>query len=110
MMKFQRNNNRCEVPKELIYKLESGKLGCYRLKFIGKRLFAACSSKKKTSIKVYSLENGEHIMTIKGHREMIYTIDSTKNKHYLITGGSDHIVRVWEIPENVGEFIDEDES
>lgn len=49
-------------------------------------------------------------MTLKGHREMIYSLSTTQNERYLISAGSDHTVRIWEIPENLGEYIDEDES
>ena len=49
-------------------------------------------------------------MSIKGHRELIYSMNKTFNEKYLITAGSDHIVKVWEVPNNFGEYIDEDES
>jgi hypothetical protein len=62
------------MPKQLIYKLESEQLGCYRLKFIGNYLFAACSQKKNTIIKVFDLANGEQVMTLKGHRGVIYKL------------------------------------
>ena len=68
LLKFYRNRGICEIPKEIVYKLESEKLGCYRTIFINNYLFAACSSKKHTNIKVYSLESGEKKMTLKGHR------------------------------------------
>lgn len=54
-------------------------LGCYRVKFIGNFLMAACSKKKITIIKVFNLANGEHIMSLKGHRGVIYKIESTIN-------------------------------
>ncbi len=47
-------------------------------------------------------------MNLKGHRDIIYCMVTTENQKYLITAGSDHIVRIWSVPENVGEFIDED--
>ncbi len=34
----------------------------------------------------------------------------TPNEKYLITAGSDLFVRIWEIPANFGEYIDEEES
>ena len=77
-------------------------MGCYRAKFIGDRLFAACSEKKYTSIKVYALQDGEQVMNLKGHREMIYCMETTPNSKYLITGGSDYLVRIWEIPDDIG--------
>lgn len=110
LLRFYRNRGICEVPKEIVYKLESEKLGCYRTLFVDNYLFAACSSKKHTGIKVYSLESGEKKMTLKGHREVIYSLTTTENEKFLISAGSDHIVRVWEIPDNFGEYIDEDES
>ena len=47
---------------------------------------------------------------MKGHREMIYALTCTKNEKFVISAGSDHIARVWEIPSSYGEYIDEDES
>jgi WD40 repeat protein len=73
-------------------------LGCYRTLFVGNYIFAACPSKKSTNIKVYSMEKGEKRMTLKGHREMIYSLSTTQNERYLISAGSDHTVRIWEIP------------
>ena len=35
---------------------------------------------------------------------------STSNDKFLISAGSDHIVRIWDIPSSYGEYIDEDES
>lgn len=79
LLKFFRNQNRCEIPQQFIYKLESDRLGCYRTLFIGNYLFCACPNKKHTCIKVFSLEKGEKVMTIKGHREMIYSMSVTNN-------------------------------
>lgn len=44
------------------------------------------------------MEKGEKRMTLKGHREMIYSLSTTQNERYLISAGSDHTVRIWEIP------------
>lgn len=41
---------------------------------------------------------------------MIYSLMSSNNDKFLISAGSDHIARVWEIPSSYGEYIDEDES
>ena len=79
MLKFYRVRNTCEIPKQLVYKFESEKLGCYRTQFINNYLFAACASKKHTNIKVYSLENGQKKMTLKGHRDIIYCLSTTQN-------------------------------
>ena len=34
-------------------------------------------------------------MTLKGHREMIYSMIVSSNGKFLITAGSDHIARIW---------------
>ena len=78
------------------------------MKFIGNYLYAGCSSKKNTFIKVFNLDKGEHVMTLKGHRGIIYKIDSTPNDKIMVTAGSDSLVKIWKIPEDTGEFIDED--
>ena len=49
-------------------------------------------------------------MTLKGHHGIIYKIESTPNLKYMITSGSDNLVKIWNLPENPGEYIDEDES
>ena len=85
-------------------------MGCFRLKFIGNYLLAACSKKKNTVIKVFDLGSGEHVMNLKGHRGVIYTMQTTQNEKILVTAGSDHIVRVASFPNYSGQFIDEDES
>lgn len=98
MLKFYRNRELCEVPKQLIYKLESEQRGCYRLRFIGNYLFAACTARNYTLIKAYSLENGELTMTLKGHRGVIYKMEATAGDKLMVTAGSDNLVRVWRIP------------
>ena len=50
-------------------------------------------------------------MSIKGHRGVIYSLTTNANpvedkEKYVITGGSDHFVRIWRIPETFGEFYD----
>lgn len=49
-------------------------------------------------------------MTLKGHRGVIYKMEATANERILVTAGSDNLVRVWKLPEDTGEYIDEDES
>ena len=61
---------------------------------MGNYLLAACSRKKTTIIKVFDLANGEHMMSLRGHRGVIYHMAVTPNDKYLVTAGSDHIVRV----------------
>ncbi len=49
-------------------------------------------------------------MTLKGHRGIIYKIDCTPDEKFLITAGSDSLVKIWKIKEDTGEYIDEDEG
>lgn len=49
-------------------------------------------------------------MTLKGHRGMVYKMEAAANERLLVTAGSDNLVRVWRLPEETGEYIDEDES
>jgi WD40 repeat protein len=80
------------------------------VRFIGNYLYAACTGRKNTHIKVYSLEKGELVMTLKGHRGVIYKMEPTASEKLMVTAGSDNLVKVWRLPENTGEYIDEDES
>lgn len=75
---------------------------------MGNYLIAACSKKKTTILKVFDLNNGEHIMSLRGHRGVVYDMKTTTNETILVTAGSDHIVRIMNFPEFTGEFIDED--
>ena len=45
-------------------------------------------------------------MSLRGHRGVIYAMESTHNDKILVTAGSDHLVRVSSFPENTLEFID----
>ena len=58
LYKFYRNREICEVPRQLIYKLDSEQLGCFRLKFVGNYLLAAVSRKKHSTLKVFDLSSG----------------------------------------------------
>jgi WD40 repeat protein len=83
--------------------LESSRLGCFRVKFVGNYLYAACSDKNTTVVKVFKLEDGEKVMTFKGHRGIIYSLNTNSNppegkEKYMITAASDHFVRIWKIP------------
>ena len=49
-------------------------------------------------------------MSLKGHRGVIYDMQVSSEERVLVTAGSDHMVRVWVLPEKTGEFIDEEES
>jgi len=49
------------------------------VKFVGNYLLAAVSRKKVTSINVYDLSDGSLIMSLKGHRGVIYKLDVTPN-------------------------------
>lgn len=49
-------------------------------------------------------------MTLKGHRDIIHHLCYTPNERYLVSSGSDHLVRIWEIPQDTGDYIDEDQS
>lgn len=79
LLKFLRNKEICEIPKQLIYKLESDQKGCFRVKFLGNYLFAAVSNRKYTTIKGFNLENGEEVMALKGHRGVIYDMQTIPN-------------------------------
>ncbi len=78
------------------------------MRFVGNYLLAACSKKKTTVIQVFDLANGALVMSLRGHRGIIYRMEVTPNERLLVTAGSDHVVRVTTFPEYSGETIDED--
>lgn len=73
-------------------------------------LLACCSSPTKTVIKGFSLETLKHVFTLRGHKEIIYNISISSDQKYFVTVGSDYHAKLWLIPKQTGDFIDEDNS
>jgi WD40 repeat protein len=65
---------------------------------VGNYILAAVSERKTTSINAYDLAEGEHIMVLRGHRGVIYSMEASPNEKLLVTAGSDNIVRVLNLP------------
>jgi len=59
---------------------------------------------------VFSLENGECLFIFRGHRDIIHDMQFTSNDRYLYTVSADFDMKLWSIPENSNEYIDEDDS
>jgi WD40 repeat protein len=52
------------------------------------------------SIKVYDLENSRLKKSLKGHTNYVWSLVISKDQHYLISGGSDCSIRVWDLTKN----------
>jgi WD40 repeat protein len=62
------------------------------------QIFCCCTEGNRTVIKVYSLETFAHVMTLKGHANIIYWIGLSHDQKYLMSVGSDMTAKLWLIP------------
>ena len=69
-------------------------------------LLACCSSSTKTVIKGFSLESLKHVFTLRGHKDIIYSISVSFDQKHFMTVGSDYYAKLWAIPKQTGDFID----
>lgn len=65
-------------------------------------LFCGTTAHGYSPIKVYSLESLTHVMTLKGHMELIYDLKVSNDQKLLLSVGSDMVARLWHIPELTG--------
>jgi hypothetical protein len=70
-----------------------GKLHALVAEIAGTRVWAAGEN---DNIFCYDMHERQKIGVLQGHRGTIYTLDVTVDGRYLLAGGNDHSVRVWE--------------
>ena len=73
-------------------------------------LLACCCSQANTVIKGFSLETLKHVFTLRGHRDIIYSMSVSFDQKYLLTVGSDCCGKLWAIPKHTGDFVSEKSS
>lgn len=56
------------------------------------------------------MENMKHAFTLSGHKDNIYSISVSYDQKYFLTVGSDYYAKLWAIPKQTGDFIDEKNS
>jgi jouberin len=102
----------CILPDKLLFKFNTGKLGCLTHEFSndGRLLAAACTEiNSLTSIKIFNIEDGVLKYHLKGHQQLIHSLVWSKDSQILISGSSDNYVTLWQIPKedsNNAENID----
>lgn len=115
LRKRRRNyDEECVVPRKVIFRFQTSPLGCLRLAFSpdGRYLAAACTyESSKTVVKVFNVEDGVLIYTLKGHKNLVHDLDWSSDSLCLVSGSSDFNCKIWHIPrEEPSEEIDEEDS
>ncbi len=91
----------CILPDKLLFKLKTSKIGCLTIKFSedGRYLACACSEiSSLTSIKIYSMEDGNLKYHLKGHLNLIHDLVWAKNSQILFSASADGSLSIWTIP------------
>jgi WD40 repeat protein len=44
---------------------------------------------------IFDARNGGWVCSLKGHANYVWTADCSPAGHYIASGGSDHLVRLW---------------
>ena len=48
-------------------------------------------------IKIWKLESGEEMKTLKGHSGSVYSVAFHNNKNILVSGSGDATIRIWDL-------------
>ena len=107
-------DEQCYVPHKVLFRFSTSRLGCMRIAFSpdGRYLAAACTDENsKTVIKIFNIEDGILIYTLKGHKNLVHDLDWSADSQCLISGSSDFDCKIWYIPpEEPSEEVDEEDS
>ncbi len=79
--------------EKLVFK--AGKNKIFSLKFINNRILVSAGYDK--TVKIWDIENGLLIKTLKGHNDKIYSVAFSQKNGLLATGSFDSTVRLWDI-------------
>lgn len=97
----------------MVHKLASEKMGCLRTLFSHNGLLLACAclqNDQKCIIKIYEMEEGTVVFILRGHKDIIHSLEFTRDDTYLLSAGADYQVKLWAIPNSVNEYIEEEDS
>lgn len=53
------------------------------------------SGSRDKTIRVWEINNGIQIEELKGHLNEINSIDISRDKKFIVSGGNDIVIRVW---------------
>lgn len=98
---WERSKNEPSLrPRSFLWKWETDRLGCFRLKFShsGSYLAAACTMLDSwTYIKIFHVESGQHIASLKGHHDLIHDFSWSADDNVLLSASADGSVKVWNL-------------
>ena len=72
----------------MVHKLASEKLGCLRTVFSHNGLLLACAclyNDRKCLIKVYEMEEGALVFLLRGHKDIIHSLEFSKDDAFLLS-------------------------
>jgi len=78
----------------LILKGHTRPLTCVKYNREGDLLFSCSKDNQPT---VWYSDNGERLGTFEGHRGTVWSLDVTSDSKFLVTGGADMSVKVWNV-------------
>ncbi|XP_066104536.1 jouberin [Saccopteryx bilineata] len=87
----------CHVPNMLLFSLNAGERGCFRLSFShnGRILAAACASRSGYPIILYEIPSGRYMRELCGHLNIIYDLCWSQDDRFILTASSDGTARLW---------------
>jgi jouberin len=92
----------CRIPNKKLYSLQSGKKGCFILKFShdGCSLAAGCGDEHSFPIIIYEIPSGLCKAQFAGHYNIVYDMSWSSDDRHLASASSDGTVRVWNVLPN----------
>lgn len=57
----------------------------------------ALSGHRDGQIRLWSLESDKCLMTLKGHSDLVYSVQFTADGRYAVSGSEDHTVKIWNL-------------
>jgi WD40 repeat protein len=59
-----------------------------------RRIFSAAAD---ASIKVWDLETGSELLTLRGHQDAIRNVSFLPDQRHLLSSSADHSIRIWDL-------------
>ena len=83
-----------------IWKFDTEALGAFKIKFSnkGRYLAAACTmSTSKSLIKIFDVEVGELKIIMRGHHDLIHSLEWSMDDNYLLSSSADCSTKLWNL-------------
>jgi len=62
----------------------------------GRRIITCGYDEKTTTIKVWDLETGQQLMTLRGHEDIIYALAISTDGRHIASGSNDKTIKLWD--------------